>query len=458
MNELRESAPLRSIGFGDAFKVWLRIGLTSFGGPAGQIALMHKLLVEERRWIGEKRFLHALNYCMLLPGPEAQQLATYIGWLLHRTWGGIVAGTLFVLPGALVIWLLSVLYTGYKDLALVQAIFFGVKAAVLAVVIEAVHRIGKRVLKNGYMIALAAAAFIGIFAFDIPFPIIVLAAGAIGYMGGRFKPAEFVVIKNHADKAGQAPAVVDAMLERDGAHIKPSWRHALTVFGIGGVLWFGPLIAITAWLGWDHVYAKEGWFFSKMAVVTFGGAYAVLAYVAQEAVQHYHWLAAGEMLDGLGLAETTPGPLILVLQFVGFVAAFRQATGLDPVLAGTFGALLVTWVTFVPCFMWIFIGAPYVEALRGKQGLSAALSGITAAVVGVILNLAVWFGLHVLFGSVRVIEWRVVRITVPDLATLDPAAAVLAVAALIALLRFKIGMLPTLGAAALLGVAWRYLF
>ncbi|MGE4013396.1 MAG: chromate transporter, partial [Alphaproteobacteria bacterium] len=290
MNELRESAPLRSIGFGDAFKVWLRIGLTSFGGPAGQIALMHKLLVEERRWIGEKRFLHALNYCMLLPGPEAQQLATYIGWLLHRTWGGIVAGTLFVLPGALVIWLLSVLYTGYKDLALVQAIFFGVKAAVLAVVIEAVHRIGKRVLKNGYMIALAAAAFIGIFAFDIPFPIIVLAAGAIGYMGGRFKPAEFVVIKNHADKAGQAPAVVDAMLERDGAHIKPSWRHALTVFGIGGVLWFGPLIAITAWLGWDHVYAKEGWFFSKMAVVTFGGAYAVLAYVAQEAVQHYHWL------------------------------------------------------------------------------------------------------------------------------------------------------------------------
>ena len=446
------------ISFGEAFRVWLRIGLLSFGGPAGQIAMMHRVLVDERRWIGESRFLHALNYCMLLPGPEAQQLAVYVGWLLHRTAGGLVAGTLFVLPGALVMMGLSALYAGYQDLSVVQAIFYGIKAAVLAVVIEAVLRIGKRALKNGAMYAIAAAAFVGIFFLDIDFPIIVVAAGVIGFVGARFDPARFVVIKGHEAKDDGKVAALDAAVESGAlAHTRPSARRALKVAAICLVLWWGPVAALAALLGSGDVFAQIGLFFSKMAVVTFGGAYAVLAYVAQEAVNHYGWLAPGEMLNGLGLAETTPGPLILVTQFVGFLAAYRAPGALDPMVAGTLGALLTLWVTFVPCFLWIFLGAPYIEALRGRAALSAALSAITAAVVGVILNLAVWFGLHVVFGAVAERHAAGLRLLVPDLATIDPAALVLAALALVAMLRFKVGMIPMLAASAALGAAYRLL-
>jgi chromate transporter len=435
--------------FGEATRLWLKVGLLSFGGPAGQIALMHKLVVEERRWVGEARFLHALNYCMLLPGPEAQQLATYIGWLMHRTWGGIVAGGLFVLPGAIVMLALSTIYAVFGEVPLVQAVFFGVKAAVLAVVIEAVIRIGKRALKNSAMYAIAAAAFIGIFFLDVPFPIIVLGAGVVGLIGGRLAPDRFVVIKGHGDGEAAAEPLFDI------PHTRPSATRAVAVLAVALVLWLGPVLALWIMLGAGNAFAQIGIFFSKMAVVTFGGAYAVLAYVAQQAVETYQWLAAGEMLDGLGLAETTPGPLILVLQFVGYLAAFRAPGALDPVLAGTLGAVFAVWVTFLPSFLWIFLGAPYVERLHGRPVLGAALSAITAAVVGVVLNLAIWFGLHVVFGKVGERFAYGLRLLVPDIATLDLAALVLAAAALVAMLRFKLGMLTVLAAAAALGVGWR---
>ncbi len=445
--------------FRDAVRVWTKICLLSFGGPAGQIALMHRILVEEKRWISETRFLHVLNYCMLLPGPEAQQMATYIGWLLHRTLGGLVAGTLFVLPGAVVILGLSILYAGFQDLTLVQAFFFGIKAAVLAVVIEAVLRIGKRALKNAFMVALATAAFIGIFLFDVAFPLIVVAAGLIGFIGGRVNPDKFVVIKGHEPKHASGAPVVDAMLEdRQLDHTRPSAARAFKVTAICLTLWLGPIAALALLLGLGHVYVQESFFFSKMAVVTFGGAYAVLAYVAQEAVNFYGWLQPGEMLDGLGMAETTPGPLIMVVQFVGFMGAYRNPGVLDPMLAGTLGAMLTTWVTFVPCFLWIFLGAPYVEALRENRSLSAALSAITAAVVGVVLNLAAWFALHVIFGEVNELHSLGMRLRVPVWETLDIAALLLAVAALVAMLRFKAGMIPTLAASATIGVVYQLAF
>lgn len=448
-----------AITFGEAFWVWVRIGLMSFGGPAGQIALMHRILVEEKRWISEERFLHALNYCMLLPGPEAQQLATYIGWLLHRTLGGLVAGTLFVLPGFIVILILSVLYAGFQELNVVQALFFGIKAAVLAIVIEAVLRIGRRVLKNATMYAIAAAAFVGIFFFNVPFPLIVLSAGLIGLIGGRVAPERFVVIKGHEAKDGGANSAVDAVLTGERPqHTRPSLARAFKVTALCLALWFGPLLALAVFLGPGHVYVQEGIFFSKMAVVTFGGAYAVLAYVAQQAVDTYGWLAPGEMLDGLGMAETTPGPLIMVVEFVGFMGAYRHPGLLDPMLAGVLGAVLTTWVTFVPCFLWIFLGAPYVESLRGYRALSAALSAITAAVVGVVLNLAVWFALHVLFGEVNEVHRLGMRLYIPVWNTLDIVALVLAAAALIAMLRFKVGMIPTLAVSAGLGMVWRLAF
>ncbi len=443
------------IPFTEALGVWVKIGLISFGGPAGQIALMHRLLVDEKRWIGESRFLHALNYCMLLPGPEAQQLATYIGWLMHRTWGGIVAGTLFVLPGAVVMLGLSLLYAGFGELALVEALFFGVKAAVLAVVIEAVLRIGGRALKSRLLVAIAVLAFVGIFFLAVPFPLIVLAAALIGFVGGRLSPDAFGV---SGASARDAPTHhLDEMLDNDALdHTRPNARRAVIVTAICLFLWLGPLALLAPLLGQAHVFVQEGLFFSKMAVVTFGGAYAVLAYVAQQAVELFGWLAPGEMLDGLGLAETTPGPLILVLQFVGFMGAFRNPGTLDPFLAGTLGSVLTIWVTFVPCFLWIFLGAPYIEALRGNCALSAALSGITAAVVGVVLNLAIWFGLHVVFGQVDEIRSFGIRLFVPALQTIDLAALALTIGALLAMLRFKLGMLPTLGLAAALGVAWSY--
>ncbi|WP_119420785.1 chromate efflux transporter [Desertibaculum subflavum] len=440
------------VSFGEATRLWLKVGLLSFGGPAGQIALMHKLVVEERRWIGETRFLHALNYCMLLPGPEAQQLATYIGWLMHRTWGGIVAGGLFVLPGAIVMLALSTIYATLGEVPLVQAVFFGVKAAVLAVVIEAVLRIGKRALKNAAMYTIAAAAFIGIFFLEVPFPIIVLGAGVVGLIGGRLAPDRFVVIKGH----GEGDAAAEPMI--DIPHTHPSAARALAVLAVALVLWLGPVLVLWTMLGSGDVFTQVGLFFSKMAVVTFGGAYAVLAYVAQQAVETYGWLNPGEMLDGLGLAETTPGPLILVLQFVGYLAAFRAPGALDPLVAGTLGAVLTIWVTFLPSFLWIFLGAPYVERLHGRPVLGAALSAITAAVVGVVLNLAIWFGLHMVFGRVQEVHAAGLRLLVPDWATLDLAALALAVAALIAMLRFKLGMLTVLGAAAALGIGWKFTF
>jgi len=446
------------VTFAAAFRVWLRIGLLSFGGPAGQIALMHRVLVEEKRWIGEGRFLHALNYCMLLPGPEAQQLATYVGWLLHRTRGGLVAGILFVLPGALVILLLSALYAGYRDLSAVQAIFFGVKAAVLAVVVEAVLRIGKRALRNAATISIAALAFVGIFFLAAPFPLIVVAAALAGLAGARWRPAWFTAGGGHGGGSKGAGALADDALDAGALdHTKPNLRRAVTVAAVCLTLWFAPIVALALLLGAGHVYVAEGLFFSKMAVVTFGGAYAVLAYVAQQAVENYGWLAPGEMVDGLGLAETTPGPLIMVVQFVGFMGAYRNPGTLDPMLAGTLGAALTTWVTFVPCFLWIFLGAPWIEALRGNKALAAALSAITAAVVGVVLNLAVWFGLHVVFGKVDEVTFGPLRLFVPDWGTVDPGALGLSALALIAVLRFRVGMLPTLAGCAVLGAGWFYL-
>lgn len=445
------SMSAHGVPFAEAVRVWLKIGLLSFGGPAGQIALMHRILVEEKRWIGEDRFLHALNYCMVLPGPEAQQLATYIGWLLHRRIGGLVAGLLFVLPGALVMLALSVLYALYKDLTLVSALFFGIKAAVLAVVLEALLRIGRRALRNRALYAIAAAAFVAIYLFEVPFPLIVLGAGLIGFLGSSIAPGLFLI--SGPERSAAAPSALDAAFD-DGrlAHLRPSARRALRTVLAGLAVWLGPLAVLWALVGGGSVWVQIGVFFAIMAVVTFGGAYAVLAYVAQEAVGRYGWLMPGEMLDGLGLAETTPGPLILVVQFVGFLAAFRHAGILDPLLAGCLGAALTLWVTFAPCFLWIFLGAPYVEALRGRARLDAALTAVTAAVTGVILNLAVWFALHVLFGEVVELRAFGMAPDLPVLATIDWRALLLSAAAGLMMLRFHLGMIPTLAASAAAGL------
>lgn len=450
-------AAFHGISFREALKVWVRVALLSFGGPAGQIAVMHRILVEEKRWVSEDRFLHALNYCMLLPGPEAQQLAIYIGWLLHRTRGGLAAGLLFVLPGFISILILSILYAGFQELTLVQGIFFGIKAAVLAVVISAVIKIGKRALKTPPMYVIAATAFIAIFFFDVAFPLIIASAALVGFLGGHFYPERFTTVKLHEPQGGSAPTV-DAMLDEGSAmHTHPSLGRAARICATYLSLWLVPLAGLLIFLGPDNVFTQIGLFFSKLAVVTFGGAYAVLAYMAQEAVQGYGWLLPGEMLDGLGLAETTPGPLIQVVQFVGFLGAFRDPGALDPYTAGILASILATWVTFVPCFLWIFLGAPYVESLRGNKALSATLSGITAAVVGVVLNLAVWFGLHVVFADVSELHVLGLRLWVPDLSTLNIASLIFAVAALIAMLRLKIGMIPVLAASAVLGVGYVFL-
>jgi chromate transporter len=450
-----EAAPAHGIPFGEALRVWIKIGLLSFGGPAGQIAVMHRILVEEKRWIGERRFLHALNYCMLLPGPEATQLAIYVGWLLHRTKGGLVAGTLFVLPGILAIMALSWLYAGLGNVGIVEALFFGLKAAVLAIVLEAVVRIGRRALANNVMLAVAAGAFLAIFVFDVPFPLIILSAGVIGFAGGRMGAAPFLVGGGHGSVGGPALSDAESALgEATPAHARPSLGWSLKVSAIFLALWLGPVAALILILGGDNVFSQIAVFFSKMAVVTFGGAYAVLAYVAQQAVETYGWLAPGEMLDGLGMAETTPGPLIMVTQFVGFLGGFREAGGLPPMLAGTLAGLLTTWVTFVPCFLWIFLGAPFMESLRENRALSAALATITAAVVGVVLNLAVWFALHVLFAEVDEVRAYGMRLDVPVPATINLPALVLTLAALLAVFRFRIGMIPVLAGASAAGVLW----
>lgn len=419
------------VPFTAAVRVWARVAALSFGGPAGQIAVMHRILVEEEKWIEEDRFLHALNYCMLLPGPEAQQLATYIGWLMHGSKGGLVAGGLFILPGFLALWALSALYALYRQLAWVDALFYGLKPAVLAVVLEALVRIGKRSLKTRLTRSLAALAFIAIFFFDVPFPLIVLIAGLVGYWRrGALSELENPVMA--------APVPLS---------------RTLRLLALFLTLWVVPVLLLAWRFGMYSIFVQEGLFFSRMAVVTFGGAYSVLAYVAQAAVEGFGWLTAGEMLDGLGMAETTPGPLIMVLEFVGFLAAFREPGGLPPLAAGTLGAFITTWVTFVPCFMFIFLGAPYVERLRGNRAWAAALAAITGAVVGVILNLSIWFAIHVLFREVGDVHLGPLHLLVPSRP--DPVAFGLAALALVSLFRWKLGMVRTLGLSLLLGLLVR---
>jgi chromate transporter len=427
----------------------LKIGLLGFGGPAGQIALMHRIFVEENRWIGEQRFLTALNYCMLLPGPEAQQLATYVGWLLHGWRGGVVAGTLFVIPGLIVLLALSAAYALYQETGWLEGIFFGLKAAVLAIVVEAVIRVGRRALRNGIMVGVAIAAFLALFLFAVPFPVVIVVAGIFGLAGTMMRPDLFVPPPKPTPIAGGFLAL--------DAPTQGGVMHAVQTIALWGALWIAPLLLIVPVFGWGSVFTPIFVFFSQMAVVTFGGAYAVLAYVAQQAVEGFGWLQPGEMLDGLALAETTPGPLVLVLTFVGFLAAFREATGLNPLLAGVLGGLLVTWVTFVPCFLWIFLGAPYVERLSANRALAGALSAITAAVVGVIANLALWFALHVLFSEVSEAQVGPLSLDLPDPASLDLVALSLSVVAAIMLFRLRVGIVPVLAVSACLGLISQWL-
>src|SRR6266853_2430324 len=443
--------PAHGISLREAFGVWLRVAALSFGGPAGQIAVMHRIIVDEKKWIGESRFLHALSYCMLLPGPEAQQLAIYIGWLMHRWPGAIAAGGLFVVPGIVSIMVLSWIYALYGQVPIVAALFFGLKAAVLAIVLFAVYRVGSRALKSGAMIAVAALAFVAIFFSHVPFPLIVLAAGVIGFVGARAGSAAFVVGEGHG-ASGSAAAGESRLGEELPEHVRPTVGRALRVSAIWLALWLGPVIAILATLGAGHTFSEIGLFFSKMAVVTFGGAYAVLAYMAQQAVETYGWLQPGEMLDGLGMAETTPGPLIMVVQFVGFLAAYRHPGGLPPMLAGTLGGLLATWCTFVPCFLWIGLGAPFIERLRDNKALTGALAGITAAVVGVILNLAIWFALHTWFRETAPLRWYGIGFDMPVLASVNPWAFILSLAAIVAIFRFKAGTIQTLAACSAAGI------
>ena len=418
--------------FAEAARVWLRIGCLSFGGPAGQIALMHREVVEQRRWISDARFLHALNFCTLLPGPEAQQLATYLGWLMHGVRGGVTAGLLFILPGAAVMLALSAVYVAFGEVPLVAALFFGLKCAVLVLVVEALLRVARRALHGPAAWALAGAAFAALFLFALPFPVVVLAAAVIGLAA----PQAFVA-GGHGQARSGPPALLDALLAAEPDRIARLGTAARRAGLAALALWAWPVVLL---MDAGGLYGDLAWFFSKMAVVTFGGAYAVLAYVAQEAVEHYRWLSAGQMLAGLGLAETTPGPLILVLQFVGYLAA------------GVPGALLVLWVTFAPCFAFIFLGAPYVERLHDVPRLKGALAGVTAAVVGVIANLAAWFGLRVLFAVIREVPLGPMRLELPVAASLDSLALLLAVLAGVALFRMRLGVVQTLALTALAGL------
>jgi chromate transporter len=414
--------------FREALRFWLKLGFISFGGPTGQIAIMHTELVDRKKWIGEDRFLHALNFCMLLPGPEATQLATYCGWLLHGTRGGIVAGVLFVLPGALLLWALSWVYAAHGNVPWIAAIFYGLKPAVTAIVAAAVIRIGQRALKGAAMWAIAGAAFVGIYFFRVPFPAIVAGAAVVGFIG-KFSGG--------AEVTRQGPHEMGLVTSTATSTIKPT----LVLL----VLWWLPVLLAGLWQGWDGVLAREGVFFSKAAMVTFGGAYAVLPYVGQEAVEHYHWLNAAQMLDGLGLAETTPGPLIMVVQFVGFLGGWNQPGTLSPLAMATLGAAMTTWTTFVPCFVWILLGAPYIERLRDNVKLSGALQAVTAAVVGVVLNLAVWFGLQVFFPQGAY-----------EFAQIDWLAVAIASVAFAAMQRFKVGVITVVAASGAIGLA-RYL-
>lgn len=421
---------MTEIPFGDAMRVWCRIALMSFGGPAGQIAVMHRVLVDERKWIEESQFLHALNFCMLLPGPEAQQLATYIGWLRNGVKGGIAAGGLFILPGMVAIMALSVLYATWGATPVMTGIFFGLKAAVLSIVVEAIIRIGRRALRTPMKVALAAGAFGAIFFLGAPFPLIVLAAALLGFLG----------------LAGDGVAISEV-----APHL-PERRRSLWVPAVFFVLWLAPVGALVATVGGGDVYTEIALFFSRMAVVTFGGAYAVLAYVADQAVSHYRWLSAHEMLDGLGMAETTPGPLIMVTQFVGFLAAARGTGALPPLAAGVLGGLLTTWVTFMPCFVWIFLGAPYVERLRRNRALAGALAAITAAVVGVILNLAIWFAEHFLFRETFLVVRGPLHFEAPVIGSASVLALILSAGAMLAIFRYRLSPMVALAVCAATGL------
>ncbi|MGI6851962.1 chromate efflux transporter [Mesorhizobium sp. 1B3] len=436
------NAPIDSRGsvtLGEATRVFARIGILSFGGPAGQIALMHRVIVEEKGWLDEARFLHALNYCMLLPGPEAMQLAIYSGWLLHGVRGGLVAGLLFILPGAFVITTLSAIYLQFGHVPLIQGLLLGMKAAVLAVVLEALIRMSRRSVRHGFALALAMAGFVAIAFLRLPFPLIILGAVLCG--------ALMALDATDDGKRSEAAAEIPEWA-------RPSLGRFLKTSAIWLAIWLLPLMALSSMSGTFEVFAAEALFFSKMAAVTFGGAYAVLAYVAQQAVEVHHWLLADEMLTGLGLAETTPGPLILVLVFVGFLGGARLS-GLDPLTGGVTGAVVTLWFTFVPCFLWIFAGAPYVETVRNVRWLASALAAVTAVVVGIIANLALWFALHVLFGVVRDIEVGPFIFAIPDLPTFDPGSMLIALAAGIALIVFRANLIAVLAAAALAGMGWK---
>ena len=425
------------VTFKAAFWFWLKLGFISFGGPTGQIAIMHQELVERRKWISEARFLHALNYCMLLPGPEATQLAIYIGWLLHKVRGGIMAGVLFVLPSVFLLWALSYIYVTFGQVAWVAAMFYGLKPAVVAIVASAVIRLGQKALKNEVMWTLAGLAFAAIFFLKIPFPLIILTAGILGLIGGKLWREKFLVFGGHAATSGTS--VLDDTTESP-AHTKPSLIRALKVCAVCLVLWWLPVLLAGWWQGRDQVLFREGVFFSQAALVTFGGAYAVLPYVGQQAVEQYHWLDVGQMMDGFGLAETTPGPLIMVVQYFGFLGAWKFHGNLAPIVAATLGAFITTWVTFVPCFLWVFLGGPYIEQLRGNVKLTTALSAITAAVVGVILNLAVWFAVKVLF---------------PDAGTVDWFAAALSLVAFIGIWKWKWPIIPVVIGSGVAGLIFK---
>jgi chromate transporter len=438
------------IPFGEAVRAWFLISLQTFGGPAGQIAVMQRTLVDEKRWIGQQRFLHALNYCMLLPGPEAQQLAIYTGWLLNGTRGGLAAGTLFVIPGVVALLALAAVYVAYGTTTAVTALFAGLAPAVLAIVVQAVVRVGKRALAHPALVGLAVAAFLALALFSVPFPVVVVAAAGIGWLLGRLAPHTLRPRGGHGSAdSGPPPLIPDDALHAE----RPTGGRAVKVLAVGLLLWLAPLAVVALLSGADSVLTQQGLFFSGTALVTFGGAYAVLAYVAQRAVEVYGWLAPGEMVRGLALAETTPGPLIMVVQFVAFVGAYRDPGGLDPWVAAFLGALLTTWVTFVPCFVFIFLGAPYVERLRGNHALSAAMTGITAAVVGVIANLAVYFALHTLFARTTEYHWGPVHLSLPQLDSVRPVALVIAALAAVMIFRARWSVLRTLGVCALLGLA-----
>ncbi|MCI2419772.1 chromate efflux transporter [Saccharopolyspora sp. K220] len=434
------------VPFRQAVRTWFTISLQTFGGPAGQIAVMQRTLVDQKRWIGQRRFLHALNYCMLLPGPEAQQLAIYIGWLLNGLRGGLVAGTLFVLPGVIALLGLSVIYVAFGDTTAVTAIFAGLAPAVVAIVAQAVVRVGRRALGHPALVGLAVGAFMAIAVFGVPFPVVIAAAGLIGWILARFAPSTVHHAEGNGDD-GPAPLISDESLH----HERPTLRRSLQILAVGLAVWALPVVLVAAFTGVGSVFTTQGVFFSGTALVTFGGAYAVLAFVAQRAVEVYGWLSASDMVRGLALAETTPGPLIMVVQFVAFLGAYHNPGSLNPWVAAVLGALLTTWVTFVPCFLFILLGAPHVERLRHNRSLSAALTGITAAVVGVIANLALYFAGHTLFASTHLGQLGPLQLSVPELASIRPVAAAITAIALVLVFALRWPMLRVLAVCAALG-------